>query len=88
MSSKEKLFLFRIANEFVFYTSLKHRSNSCVITLFKILKFLSTGARVAGGDLTKNNSNYSTNQQLFIAGSKQKGRVVDSLDLENFLQPK
>jgi len=84
MYSKEKIFLFQIANEFVFYTSLKHRSNSCVITPLKILKFILTAARVAGGDLTKNNSN----QQLFIAGSKQKGRVVDSLDLENFLQPK
>ncbi|UJR31677.1 hypothetical protein I4U23_019158 [Adineta vaga] len=43
-----------------------------------------SGARIVGGDLTKNNSN----QQLFVSGTRQRGRVVDSLDLENFLQPK
>jgi len=50
------------------------------------LAFFNIGARPAGGDLTKNNNN--TNQQLFVVGTKPRARVVDSLDLENFLQPK
>jgi hypothetical protein len=48
---------------------------------------LNIGARPAGGDLTKNNNN-NTNQQLIVVGTKPRARVVDSLDLENFLQPK
>ncbi|CAF0733393.1 unnamed protein product [Adineta steineri] len=44
--------------------------------------------RTTGGGLIKNNSNYSNNQQLFFVGTNEKARVVDSLNLENFLQPK
>ncbi|CAF3729736.1 unnamed protein product [Rotaria sp. Silwood1] len=44
----------------------------------------SVGARLVGGDPIKN----SNNQQLLVVGTRQKARVIDSLDLENFLHPK
>ncbi|CAF0808236.1 unnamed protein product [Adineta ricciae] len=47
-----------------------------------------SGARMVGGDLTKNNNTYFNNQQVITGGTRHKARVVDSLDLENFLQPK
>lgn len=49
---------------------------------------LSLGARLAGGDLTKNSSMQERNQPLFATVPKRSSKAVDSLDLENFLQPK
>ncbi|CAF4707087.1 unnamed protein product, partial [Rotaria sp. Silwood2] len=45
-------------------------------------------ARLVGGDPIKNSNNYLNNQQLLVVGTKSKARVIDSLDLENFLHPK
>ncbi|CAF0889439.1 unnamed protein product [Adineta steineri] len=46
------------------------------------------GARLAGGDLMKNTSAHSTNQPLFVTSTRRTSKTVDSLDLENFSQPK
>ncbi|CAF1052117.1 unnamed protein product [Adineta ricciae] len=47
------------------------------------------GARLAGGDLTKNaSSTHATNQPLFVTGTRRTSKTVDSLDLENVLHPK
>ncbi|UJR14999.1 hypothetical protein I4U23_001976 [Adineta vaga] len=47
------------------------------------------GARLAGGDLTKNaSSTHTTNQPLFATGTRRTSKTVDSLDLENFRHPK
>ncbi|CAF1618828.1 unnamed protein product [Rotaria magnacalcarata] len=43
------------------------------------------GARLAGGDLMKNSSTHATGQRLYTSGAS---KTIDSLDLENFLQPK
>ena len=45
------------------------------------------GARLAGGDLMKNNSSYSSNQ-LSAGRAKSTGKMIDSLDLENLHQPR
>lgn len=49
---------------------------------------LSLGARLAGGDLTKNSSTQERNQPLFATAPRRSSKAVDSLDLENFLHPK
>ena len=47
------------------------------------------GARLAGGDLTKNGSStHASNQPLFATGTRRTSKTVDSLDLENVLHPK
>ncbi|CAF4386537.1 unnamed protein product [Rotaria socialis] len=43
------------------------------------------GARLAGGDLMKSSSTHATGQRSHTSGPS---KTVDSLDLENFLQPK
>ncbi|CAF1608539.1 unnamed protein product, partial [Adineta ricciae] len=57
-------------------------SNNEIFTIF-------IGARLAGGDLTKNaSSTQATNQPLFVTGTRRTSKTVDSLDLENVLHPK
>ncbi|CAF0803169.1 unnamed protein product [Rotaria sordida] len=47
-----------------------------------------SGTRLVGGDPIKNSNKYSNTQLLRVVGTRQKARVVDSLDLENLLHPK
>ena len=46
------------------------------------------GSQLVGDEPMKNCSKYSNDQHLSGVGTKQRTRVIDSLDLENFLHPK
>ena len=47
------------------------------------------GARLAGGDLTKTTGTaQATSKNVFADASRRPTKAIDSLDLENFLQPK
>lgn len=66
----------------------KRPGNSSIKDDFSSQSNLPLGARLAGGDLTKNTSTQERNQPLFATVPRRSGKAVDSLDLENFLQPK
>lgn len=63
----------------------KTRPHTVPLTLME----LHTGARLAGGDLTKNIGAHARDQPSFAAaGARNRSKAVDSLDLDNFLHPK
>ncbi|CAF0905057.1 unnamed protein product [Adineta steineri] len=73
-------------------SSLLNNNNKILLrTLFKMPNITYDSierARLAGGDLMKNTSAHSTNQPLFVTSTRRTSKTVDSLDLENFSQPK